>query len=266
MNAWQVCRQLRYLLRAATWPDGVAGPVFSDRVHVTALLPDAKLAQIGFPLAYVAPGAAVTDEQDARLERAALALVLVVRGTGDNVGEAALLGSSRGNGQGSSLGRGLLEVEEAALSAVRALNAGSGVNLRVTSRSAARARDVDGVGYVAQRELALEAVLTFDRTYAPPTRLVATAPGGGAASLTWAVPPARYDRREVVLRRAAGATAPSSPTSGTGVTLSGLLATSKTDTPGAGTWSYALFGGYDELGAGASDRYSSATTVTVVVT
>ena len=266
MNAWQVCRQLRYLLRAATWPDGVADRVFSDRVHATALLPDGKLAQLGFPLALVAPGAAVTDEQDARLELAQLAVTVVARATGDHVGEAALLGSSRGNGQGSSLGRGLLEVEEAALAVVRALNSGGGVNLRVTSRSATRARDVDGVGYVAQRDLALEGVLTVDRTYAGPTRFLATAPGAGLADLSWTLPADRYDRREVVLRRAAGATAPASPTAGTGVALSGLLATSKTDAPGAGTWSYALFGGYDELGAGASDRYSAAATATVVVT
>lgn len=265
MNSWQACRQLRSLLRAAVWPDGAGEVVFSNRVHVSAVMDD-KLATIGFPFARVAPGGATTDEQDARIETAEIVVEVVCRATGDHVGEAALLGSSRGNGQGSSMGRGLLELEEAVKTAVAKLHGTSGVNLRVTSRSAVRAGVVDGVGYVARRELTLEGVLTTDRTYAPATRLLATAPGVGVASLTWTIPPTRYDLLSMVLRRAAGSTAPATATSGTSVSLATALATSKSDTPGAGTWSYSLFAGYDELGAGSADRYSAAASVTVVVT
>jgi hypothetical protein len=74
----------------------------------------------------------------------------------------------------------------------------------------------------------------------------------------------RFDRRQMVLRR--GATLPASATAGTGVTLSGDLATSVVDTPGAGTWYYALFAAYDEYGSASNERYSAAATTSAVVT
>jgi hypothetical protein len=89
--------------------------------------------------------------------------------------------------------------------------------------------------------------------------------GGGQVRLTWALPPNRYDLRQVVLRRKAGATAPVDQNDGTGIALPSLLPTTFTDTPGAGTWTYALFAGYNEtagydgtMGAATSnERYSA---------
>lgn len=267
MNAWQCLRQLRSILRAAVWPDGTGEVVFSNRVHVTAGPPEGVIPSIGYPFCLLAPGSADEDEDEAFVEVTGIRALLVVRGAGDAYGETALMGGPRSGGQGSSKGRGLLEVEEALRDAVAKLSGPNGVNLRVTGRSAPVAQTI-GSDYVVSREYSLEAVLTVDRTYPPATSFLASDATGGNASLTWALPPSRYDRVGVVLRRAAGTTAPASATAGTGVALSSALATSKTDNPGAGTFSYALFAGYDEVSAtpATPDRYSVAATATVVVT
>jgi len=117
------------------------------------------------------------------------------------------------------------------------------------------------------REIGLKAWTTSIRSYPAPTRLTGAVPGGGVVNLTWSLPATRYDTYALVLRRAAGSTAPTSATSGTGVTV-GALVTSVSDSPGAGTFSYALFMGYDEINSPTSsaDRYSTGNNVTVVAT
>lgn len=266
MTGWQLCRQIRKILREQTWPDSPNEVVFGARVYVSVAVADDQAGRIGFPFALVAPGSAEQDEQSPTLELSSINVVLATAVAGDHVGEAALLGGPRGSsGSGSSRGRGLLELEEALHDAVGTLTGANGVGLRVAWRSAPEARVVAGVGYVVSRGYTLEAVTTRDRSYPAAPRLAATAAGGGAVSLSWALPPDRYDRLRMILRRSSGATAPTGPTDGTGVTLSGDLATSVTDTPGAGTWSYSLFTAYDETGAGSEERYSSAMTRTSIV-
>ena len=77
-------------------------------------------------------------------------------------------------------------------------------------------------------------------------------------SLTWANPPSRYDLRRVRLRRAAGSTPPASISAGSEVTLAADLSTSVVDAVAAGTYSYTLFGCYDETNSppSADQRFS----------
>jgi hypothetical protein len=263
VNPWQLARQIRYLLRAATWPDGAAEKVLGS-AHVSAGMTEDALHYLRAPFALIAPAAATPDEYDPKLLQQTFDLHLVAAVAGDPFGEQALIGGPRSAGQGSSLGRGLSEVEEEVLDAVAALTGADACPIVVAYVSALAAADIEGAVY-ASRSYVLRAVCTVARQYTEPVRLAATDAGGGSASLTWAVPPDRFDRYNVVLRRASGATAPSSVTAGTGVTLASLLATSVTDTPGSGQFSYALFAGYDELGAGSADRYSSSATVTITL-
>ena len=116
-------------------------------------------------------------------------------------------------------------------------------------------------------------MVTDERFYPPPIRFTAVDATAGNATLAWVNPPDRYDfhssataRGGMILRRAAGSTPPTGPTDGTGITLSGDFAESKTDDPGAGEFSYALFAGYDETLDASNDRFSAAATATVTVT
>lgn len=272
MNTWQVCRQLKYLLRSRTW-DGTTNAFGS--VHVTAAPKEAAYGVFRFPLALIRPLSARFDPdfgEEPELVMQDVEVQLVVANAADVVGEASLIGANRAAVPTTSAGRGLLEVEEALMDAAARLSAIDGVEMLCRARSAVGAVHDDAIGYAAFRTYTFEVMTTADRFYHPATRLSATAAGGGSVSLTWRLPPDRYDRRRVVLRRASGSTAPASITAGTGVTLSGDLATSVTDAPGAGTFSYSVFATYDETdgrpeGTPDSDDFvSAAETDTVTAT
>lgn len=266
MNLWQCLQQVKSLLQAATWPDGSAEKVFgSHGVKISAGPQENGLNSIPFPFAMISPGNGTTDPDHQRIGQEEIDVTIMAANAADPWGEQALIGGGRGGGQGSSSGRGLLELGEIVRSELRLLLPQNGVKPQFVGKSAPTPFRVEHHGYVVGRTHRFRAWLTDARHYPAPTRFAATDAGGGDANLSWNVPPSRFDRYEVVLRRASGSTAPSSVTDGTGVSLGSLLATSVTDSPGTGTWSYALFGGYDELSAGASDRYSSPATVTVTL-
>lgn len=259
-------RQIKSLLSEATWPDAPNEVVFGQ-VLVSAGPSPAGLGQLRFPFALILPLDATTDDEEELLEVQRFEVRVVARVANDPWGETVLLGGARTAGQGSSGGRGLLELEEVINDTVAAVNEAGGIRLRLDGRSAVEANIDEELGYVGTRAFRIEAWTTADRSYAAPTRLTATDQGGGSVLLAWSLPPDRYDRFALILRRDAGATPPASPAAGTGVAV-GALVTSVTDSPGAGTFSYALFMGYDELTdpPATADRFSAGATVTVVVT
>lgn len=268
MNAWQAARQLRSLLLAAAWPDGTAGGVFGD-VLVTQDEFSAVSQAFRSPMALIRVGQGTADRQQPKLIRQQIEVALVVALPGGAGAQASLLGGPRTGGQGASSGRGLLEVEEQLLRVAGKLGGANGVRLQLVGSGAGEPVQDPRHGWLVARGFVFEAWLSSERSYPAPVNLVATAVGAssGQVTLTWRNPPSRFDLLSVILRRASGSTAPASATDGTGVTLSGPLAISVTDTPGAGTWSYALFAAYDEVSAtpATADRYSSSITRTGVV-
>lgn len=271
MNLWQVCNQVRYTLRAATW-DGSAKILRSESVFVTGDVTREQIAKVSTPAALLRIQEANADpdfgEEPTVLEQT-FDLTIACSIPGDAFGQNAFLGANRTGGQTTSQGRGILEMEEVILAAIGALTDANGVHFLVSGKSAIGGETTEDARYLAWRTYRFTAAVTSLRFYHPPTRLVGTPGAGHTAVLTWRNPVTRYDTRRMVLRRASGSTAPASPTAGTGITLGGSPdgagVTSKTDTPGAGTWSYALFAMYDETGSGADERWSAARTVTVVV-
>ena len=263
MNAWQAARQLKALLAAATWPDSPTEPVFG-KVLISVAPTERVTGQLRFPFALIVPTDASADDDQPTLETQNYSVRIVQRVASDAWGEAALIGGPRPGGQGSSRGRGIMELEEEVLRAAGALDAQNGIRLQLVWRSAVGAAEDAELGYVASREYQLSGWVSSLRDYPAPTRLAGTTPGGGSTVLSWTLPPSRYDRKALVLRRAAGATAPASATAGTGVTVGALVST-VTDSPGAAQFSYALFMGYDETGSGVADRHSAAETLTITV-
>lgn len=261
MNAWQAARQLKALLQAATWPDAGGERVFGT-VAVSQATSEQVLGNARLPLALVRFGGGAPDAQEPRLVRESVEVVVLVAVPGDAIGEAAMIGAARAGGSTSSAGRGLLEVEEVLLSVAAQLGGANGLRLRLCAKGRGLAQQDDVHSYTVARGYVFEGWIGSERSYPAPVNLVAEASGAGNVALTWSLPPSRFDRLQVVLRRAAGDVAPSSPTDGTGVALAGALSTSVADTPGAGTFSYALFAGYDETSQAptATDRWSDAVT------
>lgn len=267
MNRWQIGKQVKALLAAATWAD--SGLVFpSGSVLVTARARENAMKDLRLPIAIVLPGAGQADEE--RQEQPGLLsfdllVSIVVKNEADQVGETTLLGHGR---QGGSRGRGLLEVEERVMTTLLQLGPASGLPIELRHQSDPELGETSDFGYIATAQYQFRARGTTFRTYQRPTRLVATG-GVGTVSLSWVNPP-RFDFRRAILRRAAGATPPASSVAGTGVTLGaspdGAGVTTKVDAPGAGTWSYALFAAYDDTGAGSDVAISDAEVVSATAT
>ena len=268
MNTWQCLRQLRYLLLARTWA-GTGSVVFgSGAVHVSAMPTEKAKPFIRPPLCLLWPGSMRVDpeygeEPDLLIQEVNASLMTVA--PGDHVGQKPMIGGNVPD-RTKSEGRGILEIEEEFFAAIEKLSTDTGIVIQNrTSGGSDPSYDPD-FGYIVSRNYQLELVVTADRFYHPCANLVATG-GSGSVSLSWSNPPDRYDRYRVVLRRASGTTAPTSVSGGTGVTLSGNLATSVTDSGlAAGTYSYALFAQFDETNATASqaDRTSDSVTRTSV--
>lgn len=269
MNPWQVVRQLAYLTKARDWT-GTSESVFGRVMLASRIDDDEDLAQGNMPLCVIRPLAGRSDpefgeEPDLILQDLAVRLMASVEA--DPTGETALIGSNYGASLTSSAGAGILQVERELMAAVKRLQDVDGVRCYLKASSVAAVERFHG-SVVAIREYRFEALCGAEPYYHPATRLAASDLTGGQASITWTLPPDRFDRYRVVLRRAAGATAPTTISGGSGVTLSGDLATSVTDSPGAGQFSYALFATYDETGPtpASDDQVSDADTVTVAVT
>lgn len=265
MNPWQISRQLKHLLLARKWP-GVGGETVLGAVRVTQALSENALKELRLPCALIRIGDSSADDENPGLLAQNFDITVVAAVAGDEVGERALIGANRPDAELSSKGRGLLEIEEQVLETVRQLLNINGIRVAERHRSDPAVAIVGDIGYTLSRDYRLEAICTDQKFYHPATLFAGSDLGGGNVSLTWTLPPDRYDRNDVILRRAAGAVPPATETSGTGVTLSGPLATSVTDAPGAGVFSYSIFGGYDEFGQGSSKQFSGPTSLTITVT
>jgi len=286
MNTWQCLNQLSWLLRTRTWTDAPNELVFARVLSTAGVSSDYAKSELRFPYATVKPLGYSADEYKRSLKNQRIEVGIAAAHSGDRVGEFALMGGQwpATTPTGGSKGRGLLEIEEELENVVNYLAQHNGIRVHVSSASSSDAAVFQGYGYVIGRTYELEAILTTERTYTScPRAPTATALGAGQVSLSWTLPAYRFDfhaqntnlptdvdgyaaRGGVIVRRAAGSTAPSTATSGTGVTLSSSFASSVTDSPGAGQFSYSVFISYGELAGSSSLRYSSAASVTVTAT
>lgn len=267
MNTFQVVQQIKYLLVNRLW-EGTGEKVFGS-VFISVRPNEDVYEHSMFPVAIIRPmGATIDPEHEEEHEYLAQEIDVIVAQAvaGDGYGEAPIIGANRSSTT-SSGGRGLLEIEEEVFDSITLANGIDGIEILLRQKSAIDAAIDDEIGYVVFRGYRFEALTTSNRFYHPPTRLSATAAGGGSVNLAWKLPPARFDRYRVILRRAAGGTPPATAVSGTGVTLGGDLATSVTDSPGAGTFSYSIFGAYDELSAppDSDDFFSAAESIAGVI-
>jgi hypothetical protein len=265
VNKWQLVKQIQFTLRARTW-EGTGSVVFApESVIATAGPVEEALADRCVPIAVIKPMGGEDDDDEPGIVRQSIVVRIGTSGE-DQLGEASLMGANR-SGTSTSDGRGVLEVEEELLATLKEMSKINGITVVSRGASATVAEIDKNLRHVTWVEHAFDAWITTDRYYPPPRLLEAAVPGGGAVNLTWSLPASRFDRCSLVLRRAAGATAPATIADGTGVAV-GALDTSKNDVPGAGVWSYSLFMGYDEVNSPVStpQRYSAAATVTATAT
>lgn len=266
MNRSQIVRQIQSMLRAATWDDAEVA-FAEDSVVVTLGMTEAVATEKRFPLVLIRPGTEAADPdmgEQPGLVRIEIVIDVVVANAQDQFGEVTLVGANRDTG---STGRGLLEVEELIKTTLLQKGLASGVSIILRSSSAAQPQMHSQIGYIAMCSYRFEVLGTTARTYQAPNGFTATG-GSGQVSLAWN-DSNRWDIRRFILRRASGATAPATSSSGTGVTLGGSPdgadVNSVTDTGlAAGVYSYALFAVYDDTNSDTDVAVSAAATYTSV--
>lgn len=268
MNDWQAIRQVQYLLRQAKWEDGVSSVFATESVIVTHGTEEHAIAHRRLPLALIRVGAALHDPEFSAdfpsLVAQDFVVTIVTSVPGDRHGDAAVVGGWR-TGQNSSTGRGVMEIQEEVLAALLRSDDDDGLRIALSGTGAAQVQRGTALGNIATRDMRFTCRITPIRSYRALRGFTATG-GSGQVTGTFTLPATRSDTSAVVLRRASGATAPTSATAGTGVTLGSDLPTTFTDSGlAAGTYSYAAFMRYDEFGDGSSFRYSPAIERTSVV-
>lgn len=274
MNTWQVLKQMRYLIRKRTW-EGTGAVVFNpDSVRCSAKIEESVLRTLMMPVIMMSPLDENSDpvaDEEPDLISTNMGMHIIVAIQQDPTGQAALIGGSRVDGQSSSKGRGLLEIEEEVFAAVKSLNDHNGVRIQSRHKGAATPVLSDVVGYVLTRDYIWVAETTATRYYHTPTNFVCHPERSGTLQFTatWRNPPDRYDLRRVRLIYKAGSTPPTSVTDGTEFVLPTALPTTATITVvGAGTYSASLFACYDETNPTpiADQRFSEpATSAGIVV-
>lgn len=257
MNELQLAKQLRYLLRSRTWPDAGGALIWSNRVHCSNGMPEDQYTHLGSPAVLVGVNDSEADSQSPGYRRQIFTLTYWCQVAGDVRGENALIGANRTNGALSSSGRGILEYTEELSRTLRQIQETLGVKIVARHTSDVGTGIVKGLGYVAMRQMVIEAKCSDLRYYHPPLRVAVANLGGGQMRVTWVDPPDRFDGsgRTLFVRYKAGS-APTSDTDGTlGATVARGVQTA-TFTTGAGTWFASVFAGYTDSGAAANERFS----------
>ena len=266
MNRYQQARQIAYMAKEVLkLPSGE--PVFQDTwISGGVAKDDGDLPDeigVAMPFFIVRPGDKFPDSEHKHRKRCAWSCLYGVSVMGDATGEAATVGFIRD--AATIEGYGVLEIEElleamfeAASLTIDGLEI-SNVQTRMVGPSRSQR-----FGYVMLATLEMESYAGSVRRYPGPCELT-----GGGGSLAWDLAPGwarAWNQNRQVLRRAAGGTPPATITDGTDVPV-GILDTSVSDSPGAGTWSYSLFSVYDEIRATplVDQHASRAATITVTL-
>lgn len=266
MNARQMVKEIRTTLQAAAWASGAKEKVLGTSVYIRADLGDDQ-APDSVPFALLEVGTSTPDADDASgLEEQDFVMVLAQAAEGDPQGQKTVIGGGRSVDEGSSQGRGLLELQTPLLAAAGKMTGADGAALTVRASGAATTARIDG-NAVTTRAYTLSCWCHVAETYEAPQNLTAGDNADGTSALAWTAPSARHDFVEVMVRVAAGATAPASETAGT-LVYSGK-GTSFTHASGTGQKSYSIFAGYSNVEGTESQSYSSqvtGSTRTVTVT
>jgi hypothetical protein len=291
VDVWQAKRQIAWLLGRATWADSPSHVVLVDSIvsedepgnfQPGTFLPDGPQPD-ALPFSVVQRGRAQQDRESSvgRLAVLELLVQVVAGGAGvtgnagtttpstfDSHGRNQVTGALRGvSGAGDSSGRDVDEVAsrliEAALGDGQLVDSIHGLQGEVSGDLALSAED--GVQVLTNPLSILLYNVARARFYHHAFRFKGTNAGGGVVNLTWVDAPARFDTFGDVVRRGTNPSdpAPTSPTGGVAVTVTGTGAAQATGLVTSRTYNFSHFKAYDETGSGSAQRYSDPITCAV---
>lgn len=260
MNPWQIEKQLAYLLAAQVWPDSPGAKILAGGARVSERRARDLVGELTAPFALVRRVGAVEDlEAPDRFAEAFFEAEVAVENWTDLYGTSSVIGGSR-ESVGQSGGRGADEVLDQLRALLSTFTESTHGFQGVAVEAREHERREDGTSWIFSTFRIRVFSARSTRFYHGVLKAKATG-GAGQVALTWTLPPDRFDRLRVIVRRSAsGGSAPTTSTDGTGVTLSSDTATSVTVSLAAGTYAFSIFVAYDESRETPSteERYSAA--------
>lgn len=249
MNKWQVCQQVAHLIKSVTWASGAkiffSGSTTGDDVFVAPIDPVGAIKIHTLPCAIVrALDQTNNKNNEPRPEEVEFTIEVVICASipGDGDAGSSILGR---NTLAGDVGRGIYEIEEKVKDTLDFLTDWKNIRFSYISTSTAKTALLSETGNFASSSLLYNVRGTSFRSYGPARRLRRTGTGLSVV-LTWELPSDRFDSYGVRLfRHTSKITAFGT---GTEIVLSGPTAITVTNSPGAGTYYYAIFGEYLEPG------------------
>ncbi len=261
MNDWQVALQIQHIVKTLDWPN--ADSLFrSDSVIITPVsgAEVLKFHLVPMCLIGISNASPIGHRQEEIIEQG-FDLVIIVAVGGDKSGQSSVVGKDRGTT--GATGRGLLEYGDVLKTGIAFMTKTQGIEFSFIGASDTTISRLGNAGSVMSRNYSFVGRLTQQKTYDEGSAFRQTE-SGGTVTLTWAAFPNRFDREKFrVFRNTVEIT-----TVGQGgnveLTLSGDFAVTVADSPGSGTFFYALFLVYNEP-ATVADINSDAVNVKVTV-
>lgn len=166
-----MAQQLKHELATIAWPGGSGEVVFgASSVHVYAGAAAETALPPGFPFALVTIDSGTPDDDDPDLLEQLFGVLAVVEVAGDELGEFAIIGSSRSD-TGKSAGAGVAEVAERVRAAAQRLTAYDGAATIVSAAGVGGTQALGRVRNVAMAEFTVRAQCTSAPAYSAPQQL-----------------------------------------------------------------------------------------------
>jgi hypothetical protein len=257
VDAGQILQQVKFELQSVTWDDSPGNSVFggTDSVKITGGVDDRLLNEIRYPAAFVVDQGSDTDPEEPCIRNRRVLVGIMLCQFGDRFGEATMIGSNRSATDGTSVSRGIMEVAERVHKAIGRLEKVDGINRLGFLESDVQPVFVRDMRVVLQKDFVMN-IVHEEVTSFPPVCLLSAVGAAGSVTLTWQETGPRYDSFNIHIRRVAGSSSGFPPTSGTFVADVALGTLTYVDAPGAGTFTYGVWGGYDADGDGTRDHFS----------
>jgi hypothetical protein len=269
VNDFQAVRRIESVLRARLWRGfvgdaGVGNKIWQDgSVMGTQEVADDGIDSMPPPLVAVSLGEGRADPEHPEIVTQEFIVTLGVAIAGDQVGRSALLGANRAD-KDSSAGRGLLEFQAELYDALALLGDQEQFNVHLAGIGHPRPIINADVGYMLLRAYRFEGIVTVAPTYQRPATFSGSVLAG-TVTLVWTAPDDTAGLVDYVVRRVSGTIPTPFPDGGTGIALGSPLDLTVDNIPGSGTWTYSLFGGYDDLGGATPINHSDYRFATVTV-
>lgn len=238
MNGWQLVRQIRYLLRQRKWEGSPSAQnVFaSNSVRITPIDIE-DMITVGTPnspCCKINLGRRTSDQQAKGYIAQEVSITLAVQLEGDEMAENAVIGGNRTGGKTSSRGRGLSEIESELFAVLEDVTAMNGMQVQGYGTGSVETARLESQSAFVYCEYTFLFYCTTQLSWLGPTSLVAVASTGGSVSLSWVPVPIGWSSISgadgQIVRWAAGATAPATPTAGSGVGVPSILGTANSTT------------------------------------